>query len=145
MDTLASKILFVDELSKVNRKLRAMFDARVKEQGLTLARARLLLHLAKSEGARQSDLALALEMEQASVVSLLNALQKQGLIVRRAVKGDRRAHGIFLTEKAHSEAHAISGYVDALREQILANVGDDDLAAATRVLQQVSHNIGTAA
>jgi len=145
MDSAALRTSFVDELSKVNRKLRTMFDARVKAQGLTLSRARLLMHLAKNEGATQSELASALEIEQASVVTLLDALQKKDLILRCAVEGDRRANGIFLTEKAREEADAIFGFVAELRKQILADVDEKDLLVATRVLKRVSLNIGAAA
>ncbi|RVK25291.1 MarR family transcriptional regulator, partial [Sinorhizobium meliloti] len=35
-----------DALATVNRKLRSVFDARVKERGLTLPRARMLFALA---------------------------------------------------------------------------------------------------
>ena len=42
-----ARALFVDHLVKVNRKMRTLFDARVKELGLTLSRARLLLALAE--------------------------------------------------------------------------------------------------
>jgi len=145
MDSAALRTRFVDELSKVNRQLRTMFDARVRTRGLTLSRARLLMHLAKNEGATQSELASALEIEQASVVTLLDALQKKDLILRCAVEGDRRANGIFLTGKAREEADAIFGFVAELRKQILAGVDDDDLSVATRVLEQVSRNIGAAA
>ncbi|SMH47800.1 transcriptional regulator, MarR family [Mesorhizobium australicum] len=145
MDNTVLETAFVDELSKVNRKLRTMFDARVKAQGLTLARARLLMHLAKNEGATQSELASALEIEQASIVSLLDALQKKDLVVRRAVKDDRRANGIFLTAKARSEADAILAFVVELRRQILAGIDEKDLSAATDVLKHVSRNIGAVA
>jgi len=40
----------IDAMAKVNRRLRTLFDARVKERGLTLARARTLLTLIEQEG-----------------------------------------------------------------------------------------------
>jgi MarR family transcriptional regulator for hemolysin len=144
MDMPASRAAFVDQLTKVNRKMRTLFDARVKSQGLTLARARLLMHLAKEEGATQTELAETLEVEQPSMVSLIDALEKKGFVTRRAVEGDRRAKGIFLTEMARAEAQTILDYANELREQVLVGVDDEDLRIATRVLRQVAHNIGAA-
>lgn len=145
MDIQSSRTAFVDQLSKVNRKLRTLFDARAKSQGLTLARARLLMHLAKQDGATQAELAQALEVEQPSMVTLVDALEKKGLVTRRAVTGDRRAKGIFLTDGARQDADTILEFANELREQILKGVDENDLLVATRVLGQVARNIGAAA
>ena len=45
-----------------------LFDARVHEQGLTLARARTLLAIAKGDTANQKELAEELEIETATLV-----------------------------------------------------------------------------
>lgn len=142
MDAVIWQTAFMDELSKVSRKLRTLFDARVKEQGLTLARARLLLLLANEDGLTQSQLAEALEVEQPSVVSLIDALEKSGLVKRCAVEGDRRAKAIHLTDLARKEAANLLTYVAELRRQILLDVDGADGDAATRVLKHVSGNIG---
>jgi MarR family transcriptional regulator for hemolysin len=145
MDIMTSRTAFVDELTKVNRKLRAMFDARVKTQGLTLARARLLMHLAKQEGTTQSELAELLQVEQPSMVGLIDAMEKKGFVTRRAVEGDRRSKGIFLTEAARAEADTILAYADELRQQVMVGIDETELEIATRVLKQVARNIGAAA
>ena len=142
---MVSRTEFVDQLTKVNRKLRTMFDARVKSQGLTLARARLLMHLAKAEGTTQSELAELLEIEQPSMVGLIDAMEKKGFVVRRAVEGDRRAKGIFMTDVARREADTILAYANELRQQVMAGIDDKDLEVATRVLKHVARNIGAAA
>ncbi|MBS9719186.1 MarR family transcriptional regulator [Tianweitania sp. BSSL-BM11] len=142
MDAIVEQTAFMDELTKVSRKMRTLFDARVKEQGLTLARARILLLLAKTDGMTQSQLAEALEVEQPSVVSLIDALEKTGLVLRCAVEGDRRAKAIYLTDLAREQADNLLSYIAELRRQVLGGVGKSDLAAATRVLQQVSSKIG---
>ncbi|PSJ51693.1 MarR family winged helix-turn-helix transcriptional regulator [Kumtagia ephedrae] len=144
MDVTAARTAFVDQLTKVNRKMRTLFDARVRSQGLTLSRARLLMHLAKQEGATQSELAEALEVEQPSMVSLIDALEKKGFVTRQSVEGDRRAKRIFLTETARREAETILDYADELREQVLLGVDERDLEVATRVLTQVARNVGAA-
>lgn len=145
MTATALRTAFADELAKASRKLRTLFDARVRTHGLTLSRARLLMHLANTEGATQTELADALEIEQPSIVGLLDALEKMGFIERRAVEGDRRARAIYLTDAARSEAGQILGFACELRKQVLKGVEEKDLKIATRVLMQVTQNIGDAA
>lgn len=143
MTSSAMRAAFVDELSKSNRKLRTLFDAQVRTHGLTLSRARLLIHLANAEGATQAELADALEVEQPSMVGLIDALEKRGFIERRPVEGDRRARAIFLTDVARGEAGELLAFARKLREQVLEGVDPKDLEIATRVLRQVTHNIGS--
>ena len=56
LNSAVNRELF-DALASVNRKLRALFDARVKERGLTLSRARALFALSKRDGLNLRDLA----------------------------------------------------------------------------------------
>lgn len=138
------KSAFFDELLKVNRKLRTMFDARVKKRGLTLARARLMMQIAAREGDSQSELAETLQIEQPSLVGLLDGLEKKGFVERRTTPDDRRANRIFLTPAARREADSMTAYVAELRAQVLAGVDDADIEGATRVLAVLSRNIGEA-
>jgi len=133
---------FIEELTKVNRKLRTLFDARVKSHGLTHSRARLLMHLAKNEGVTQVELAAAMEMEQPSMVNLIDGLEKKGFVVRQPLERDRRANGIFLTDKARKEADDIIAYAHQLRGQVLTGIDESELEAATRVLRKVGRNVG---
>jgi MarR family transcriptional regulator for hemolysin len=66
----------IDAMAKVNRRLRTLFDARVKERGLTLARARTLLTLIEQEGLYQKELAEVLEIENATMVRLIDGLER---------------------------------------------------------------------
>ena len=141
---MTQRAQFMEALTKVNRKLRTLFDARVREQGLTLSRARLLLLLSKEEGMSQRELAGALEIEQPSLVALLDGLERQELIRRQPLAGDRRAKSVMLTEAARAETKNIVAHVDQLRDQLLAEIPAEDLGVALRVLMQIGRNIGAA-
>lgn len=132
---------FVDNLVRVNRKMRTLFDARAKELGLTQSRARLLLALAQEEGMSQTRLAAALDIEQPSLVGLLDGLEKLGSITRQADPEDRRSKRIFLTDQARAEAGGLLAFSASLRQQILQGIPDAELSVASRVLATVFHNI----
>ncbi|WP_353646367.1 MarR family transcriptional regulator [Mesorhizobium sp. WSM2239] len=145
MALFSSKATFVEDLVKVDRKLRSLFEERAKACGLTLAHARLLMRLAKQDGLTQAQLTEALEIEQASIGILIDALVKKGFVTRRTVEGNRRAKAIYLTDQAREEAVAIREFATAVRERVLYDVDEKDLVTTMRVLREVARNLGAAA
>ena len=135
---------FTAELAAVNRKLRALVDERARGMGLTLARARLLMELAREDGLIQSDLAGLLEIEQPTLVRLLDGLERNGMVERRAVAGDRRARQVFLTPMARAQAEDILAFLAELRADILQGIAPQDLELALSVLRRASRKIAAA-
>lgn len=132
---------FTAELASANRKLRALVDERARDMGLTLSRARLLMQLAKADGPIQTDLAELLDIEQPTLVRLLDGLERTGMIERRAAPGDRRARRVFLTPAARAQAEDILAFLTELRADILDGVDREELEIALRVLSRMSRNI----
>ena len=141
MDLTQLQAAFTGELAAVNRKLRTLVDDRARDMGLTLSRARLLMELAREDGPIQSDLAGLLDIEQPTLVRLLDGLERNGMIERRAVEGDRRARRVFLTETARAQAQDILDFLTALRADILQGIEPGELEAALDVLRRTSRNI----
>lgn len=132
---------FTAELASANRKLRALVDQRARNMGLTLSRARLLMQLAKADGPIQTDLAGLLDIEQPTLVRLLDGLERTGMIERRAAEGDRRARRVFLTPVARAQAEDILAFLTELRADVLDGVDREELEIALRVLSRMSRNI----
>lgn len=134
----ALRAQFAEELSITSRKLRTLFDARVRTKGLTLPRARTLIHLARKDGMTQTELAELLEVEGPTLVRLLDGLEKQGLTERCPVEGDRRAKKIALTPAGRDLADQVTRLGDELREHYLADIAEEDLLAAIRVFRSIA-------
>ena len=144
MDAMNSPELqaaFTAELASANRKLRALVDQRARNMGLTLSRARLLMQLAKADGPIQTDLAGLLDIEQPTLVRLLDGLERTGMIERRAAEGDRRARRVFLTPVARAQAEDILAFLTDLRADVLDGIDREELEIALRVLSRMSRNI----
>ena len=144
MDAMNSPELqaaFTAELASANRKLRALVDERARNMGLTLSRARLLMQLAKADGPIQSDLAGLLDIEQPTLVRLLDGLERTGMIERRAAPGDRRARRVFLMPAARAQAEDILAFLTELRADVLDGIDKEELEIALRVLSRMSRNI----
>ncbi|MBE9605185.1 MarR family transcriptional regulator [Acetobacteraceae bacterium H6797] len=142
---IAARQTFLTDLSVAGRKLRTLFDGKMKERGLTLSRARALLHLSTCEAVSQTELASVLDIEQPTLVRLLDGLEKQGLIERKAVDGDRRAKQICLTDKSQQQVAEIQEIVDQMRETLLTDMTEEELTVAGRVLNLLIRRIETTA
>ncbi|OCP00694.1 MarR family transcriptional regulator [Ensifer sp. LC13] len=130
-----------DALSLVNRKLRAVFDARVKERGLTLSRARALFALTRKDGLNQRELADELDIETPTLVRLLDGMEKQGFIERRVEASDRRAKQIHMTAFGRNVADDILRLADEIRAEVLRGVDTDELAVTLRVVRAIADNV----
>jgi len=125
------------------RLIRADFTARMTDIGMTQARWRVLAHLARMEGCRQSELAERLEVAPITLARLLDRLEASGLVERRARPGDRRSVQLVLTPRARpiirklwargaqTRAVALAGIPDAERDAMYATLirMRDNLAA----------------
>lgn len=128
-------------LSVTSRKLRTLFDARVRERGLTLARARTLMHLARHECLTQKHLAVLLEVEGPTLVRLLDRMEEQGWIERRSVEGDRRAKHVVLTAIGHDIAGTVFALADQVRDDVFVGLTAQQLEATSTVLRIISDNV----
>src|SRR6478752_9066573 len=88
-------------ISDVARLMRTVFDRRVRKIGLTRAQWLVLTRLYRRPGASQTELADMLEIDRASAGRMIDRMQKNGWVERRADNGDRRVNRLHLTAEAH--------------------------------------------
>ena len=120
---------------RLTRIYRRAVDRTLAAHGLSEARALPVLHIARlGEGVRQGALAEELGIEGPSLVRLLDQLCAAGLVERRDDPRDRRAKTLHLTPEGRALAAVIETTLDTLRSGLLAQVTNEDLDAALRVL-----------
>jgi len=85
-------------ISDVARLIRTTFDRRVRELGITRAQWLLLTRLHRNPGVSQSELADLMEVERASAGRMIDRMEANGWVERRAQNGDRRVKRVYLTE-----------------------------------------------
>jgi DNA-binding MarR family transcriptional regulator len=98
----------------------------VTSRELSPEQAFVLGYLVKAPGAIQRDLAALTRTSAASVSSLLQGLERRGLVDRRTQDGDERRKRVYATPAA---ADLISGFDDAMLaadESILAPLDQDE-------------------
>ena len=88
----------------VSKNIRYFFDLVTSENGLTSIQTRILGHLrhAEEEGrcVFQREIEDIFRIKRSSVTSVLQTLEKKGLIIRESIPEDARVKKIVLTEEA---------------------------------------------
>ena len=129
-------------VARTARRWRRAVDARLEPVGLTEATWLPLLRVARAQAPmRQKELAAALSLDGSSVVRLIDALQDAGFVERREDE-DRRAKTIVLTPRGGETVARVEDVARQVRETALADVTDEDVAVATRVLEHVGRVLG---
>ena len=139
-EPIADRELF-DALANVNRKLRVLFDARVKETGLTLSRARVLFTLLRRNGLNQRELAEELGIETPTIVRLLDGMEKQDFVERRLEATDRRTKRIHLTARGRQSAEEIEEVARKIRVEVLEGIDPEEKRVTLKVVNTVIDNI----
>nr|NMF95813.1 MarR family transcriptional regulator [Aromatoleum toluolicum] len=121
--------------------MRHSFMANLRDSPLTLARARMLIHLERNEGIRQVDLAELLEIQPMTLVRMVDQLASEGLVERRTDPADRRAHRLYLTDAARPQLDIIAETAAAVREKALVGLDEAERAQLTAALQRVCRNL----
>ena len=88
----------------VSKNIRYFFDLAMSESGLTSIQSRILGHLrhAEEEGkcVFQREIEDVFRIKRSSVTSVLQTLEKKGLVVRESIPEDARVKKLVLTEEA---------------------------------------------
>lgn len=128
-------------LHDVARLLRKRYEQRARPLGLTRAQWQVLAHLQRQEGINQSGLAELLELEPITVGRLIDRMEEAGLVERRADPGDRRAHRLFLTERARPILERGRALGDAVRNEAFAGFPDPEREKLIDLLLHVRGNL----
>lgn len=133
---------FLEALTKLSRKIRTAFNARVTAHGLTYPRARTLLQLARKQRMTQSELACELELEQATMVRLLDRMEENDLIRREPDLTDRRVKHIVLTDYGQEQATLVRAIGQKLRDDLFGDIDDHRLRAAVALFSDIDDRLG---
>ncbi|MBL7254273.1 MarR family winged helix-turn-helix transcriptional regulator [Paractinoplanes lichenicola] len=110
----------------------------VRERELSFEQSFALGYLAQNPGAIQRDIAEITRTSAASVSSLLQGLERRGLVERRTEPGNERSKRVFATAAG---AELIAGFEAAMSgadETILAPLDDDERATLQTLLEKIT-------
>jgi len=128
-------------VSDVARMLRENFRTTTPELGLTLAQARVLLHLSRNEGISQVALSAILEIQPITLLRQIDRLEKAGLLERRAHPSDRRAQQLYLTPRSQPLLQKIFAMSADLQDQVMAGLNKTERTQLIASLIRIKSNL----
>ena len=117
---------------------RKAADDWIRERGISFEQGFVLGYLVQEPGAIQRDIARMTRTSAASVSSMLQGLERRGLVERRTEHGDERSKRVYVTQEG---ADLIAGFEDAMvaaDETILAPLNADERAELDRLLAKIT-------
>lgn len=134
--------IFGYRLGLLARHWRQQVDNAVKVLDLTEATWRPLLHLNHlGDAVRQKDLAVSLGIDGSSLVRLLDMLEERGLL-RREDGRDRRCKLVTLTPAGRQLTARTRDIVDALEQDILRDLDDEEMAMLVGLMDRIDRRMG---
>ena len=128
-------------LNDVSRQLRNRFDRQARALGLTRAQWRVMMFLRRHEGARQSELAALLEVENVTLGRHIDRLEESGWVERRSDPSDRRAWRLYLDEKSRPILDKLAVVLIETRETALAGFNADERYTLINTIIRMKYNL----
>ena len=128
-------------LKDVSHRYVLRFEQRARGISLTLPHCKVLVRLEKNEGVSQARLAELADIEPMTMVRILDRMEGDGLLERRADPADRRARRLYLTKKAWALLDEIWRLADVTRAETFAGISRQDRDAFMGILERLHRNV----
>lgn len=112
-----------------------------KNAGVTIGQLRVVVTLIQYPGSTQKEIAEKVEVEGATLVPVIDKMEKEGLLKRRPDSKDRRVNRIFLTPKADSLWNSMMECLLHVRKIAAKDIGEDELETTLETLRKISKNL----
>ena len=138
------RFAFTRKLTFVLRKWRNTLNEEFRVIDQSQARWTALFWIAASKGAlNQRELAELIGVETPTLARLLDRLQEDGLIERRAAAEDRRAKTIHLTAAAKPLIRQLARMSERIRSHILGDISPEELRICVSVFDRLIARFGS--
>ncbi|WP_328603391.1 MarR family winged helix-turn-helix transcriptional regulator [Amycolatopsis sp. NBC_00345] len=119
---------------------RAMEEA-MADAGGSLPVWQVLITLKTQPVANQRELAAAVGIQDATLTHHLNAMENDGLLVRRRDPANRRVHLVELTAGGESLFHTLRGVAVAFDQRLRSGLDETETTALISLLTKLRENV----
>jgi MarR family 2-MHQ and catechol resistance regulon transcriptional repressor len=138
------RLAAVDLLLETAGGLSAKLDAETTQHGLAPAEFDVLLHLARADGQamRMTDLAAQTLLTTSGITRVVDRLERDGLVERRACPTDRRGAFAAITPDGLSRLdEALPAYLDLAEKWLTSRLSAADLDTLLRHLRTIRDGV----
>lgn len=120
------------------------FDIELRKSvGVTLSQWRVVGALMQQPGLTQKELADKVGIESATLVPIIDKMEKENLLKRKPDSNDRRVNRIYLTSKTDSLWESMTECALKIRKSSTRNISDADIQTTLETLRKISKNLTT--
>tara|TARA_R110000851_G_scaffold292467_2_gene446978 strand:+ start:276 stop:719 length:444 start_codon:yes stop_codon:yes gene_type:complete len=129
---------FFFNVVKLHRLWTKEFGKRLSGIGMTHGLAAVLLHLELlGEGSTQREIAESMEIEQPTLVALVERLEELALLTRRPYPGDRRKHVLMLTPKGRKLLSQIADIYESTYQALFSCIDGEQMNQIEQLLARI--------
>jgi MarR family transcriptional regulator for hemolysin len=138
-DAIESLGLLIHGLAKAWRE---ELDRRLRPLGLTRVQWQALLWLSRGGGTLvQRELSGCLDIGAPATVALVDRMERDGLVARSAVPGDRRRNAVLLTPRARRLLKTIEATAGQLRREVVSGLSRDEVETLCALLGKAKQRV----
>lgn len=112
-----------------------------KTAGVSLSQWRVVGALVMQPGLTQKEIADKVGIEGATLVPIIDKMEKEGLLKRKPDSSDRRVNRIYLTQKADSLWESMVECALKIRKSSTKNISENDIQTTLETLRKISQNL----
>lgn len=113
----------------------------IKDTQLTLGQPKVLDYLKDHDGAIQKDIAIACQIEPATITSVLLGMENKGLIVRKTLNGNRRSLYVYLTDEGRSLANRVELEFNHIESKALLGFSEEEKSMLNTLMVRIKKNM----
>jgi len=121
-------------LHRAAQRMRAATGETAEKHGLTLREYIVLSALDKSPGLTQGELGKTLGLDKTTLMSQLDRLERNGLVVRHNDPRDRRLRIPVITDDGEALRAKVAAACDAVETSALTGLDPDEIQSLRRML-----------
>ena len=125
-------------LFRLGRTQSTLFVEALEPLGLRPKHFALMNFAELSEGSSQQELGYKLGLDSSGLVSVIDDLEREGLVQRRRDTTDRRRYAIHLTRAGHTNLTRAREAVKLRAEELLAPLSEDERETLHDLLARVA-------
>lgn len=115
----------------------------LQELNLSTGQPKVLAALLGREGIVQKELAAICHVEPSTMTSLLQNMQRNGLIEKKplSIPGGKRAYGIYLTDKGRSLGMSAELIMDNMERLAFQDFTDEERETFLKLIRRLTNNL----
>lgn len=129
------------QANQMHKKMLRFLNRSLEWYEITLEQWVVLSTLADNESINQKTLSMKAGKDPASLLRILDILEKKGLVERKQFQGDRRASSLYITAEGKRLRAEVAPYIEDRFKEITSCIPEDEINIYEQVMKKIDHNL----